>query len=112
MSPPSPVVPQPMPTAITVRGNECPDVSGYEHAEAGRLSVGGFTAEDIGPQPQGQDGHKVCIAFQHKGHDDAILRVAPPRRPGSPGEAKVRCVAGGRCRAVLSRNTFGNEERC
>jgi hypothetical protein len=54
-----------MPTAITVRGNECPDVSGYEHAEAGRSSVGGFTAEDIGPQPQGQDGHKVWIAFQH-----------------------------------------------
>jgi hypothetical protein len=64
--------------AITVRSNECPDVSGRDFAEAGVLSVGSFTAEDTGPQPPGQDGHKVWIASQRKGHDDAILRITHP----------------------------------
>jgi hypothetical protein len=45
----SAVVPQAAPTAITVRPNECPDVSGHDFAEAGVLSAGSFTAEDIGP---------------------------------------------------------------
>jgi hypothetical protein len=77
-SPASPVVSQAAPTAITVRPNECPDVSGHDSAEAGVLSVGSFTAEDIGPQPHGQDGHKVWIASQRKGHDEAIIRITGP----------------------------------
>ena len=78
MSSASAVVPQAAPTAITVRPNECPDVSGHDSAEAGVLSVGSFTAEDIGPQPHGQDGHKVWIASQRKGHDEAIIRITGP----------------------------------
>jgi hypothetical protein len=77
-SPASPVESQVVPTAITVRRNECPDVSGHDSAEAGVLSVGSFTAEDIGPQPHGQHGHKVWIASQRKGHDDAIVRITSP----------------------------------
>jgi hypothetical protein len=45
MSSASAVVPQAAPTAITVRPNECPDVSGHDFAEAGVLSAGSFTAE-------------------------------------------------------------------
>jgi hypothetical protein len=78
MSPASPVVPQAAPTVITVRPNECPDVSGHDFAESGVLSAGSFTAENIGPQPERQDGHKVWIASQRKGHDDATLRITDP----------------------------------
>jgi hypothetical protein len=78
MSSASAVVPQAAPTAITVRPNECPDVSRHDFAEAGVLSAGSFTAEDIGPQPERQDGHKVWIASQRKGHDDATLRITGP----------------------------------
>jgi hypothetical protein len=78
MSSASAVVPQAAPTAITVRPNECPDISGHDFAEAGVLSAGSFTAEDIGPQPERQDGHKVWIASQRKGHDDATLRITGP----------------------------------
>jgi len=61
--------------AITVRPNECPEASGYEHAETGVLSVGSFTAEDVGPPPPGQDGHKLWIMSRRNGHDDAILQI-------------------------------------
>lgn len=78
ISPTPPDLPQTAPTAITVRSNECPDVSGHDFAEAGVLSVGSFTAEDIGPQPEGQDSHKVWIASRRKGHDDATLQITDP----------------------------------
>jgi hypothetical protein len=42
------------------------------------LSSGSFTAENIGPQPERQDGHKVWIASQRKGHNDATLRITGP----------------------------------
>jgi hypothetical protein len=74
------VVPLESSTAITVRSNECPEVSGYEHAEAGVLSVGSFTAEDIEPPLPGQDGHKLWIISRRKGHDDAILQITGPGR--------------------------------
>jgi hypothetical protein len=50
----SAVVPLESPTAITVLPGECPEVSGDKQAQAGMLSVGSFTAEDIGPPPQGR----------------------------------------------------------
>jgi hypothetical protein len=42
------------------------------------LSVGSFTAEDIGPPPPGQDGHKLWIISRRRGHDDAILQLNGP----------------------------------
>jgi hypothetical protein len=72
------VVPLVSSTAITVRPSECPEVSGYEHAEAGMLSVGSFTAEDIGPPPPGHDDRKLWIISRRKGHDDAILQLTGP----------------------------------
>jgi hypothetical protein len=50
-SQPSAVVPLESSTATTVLPSECPEVSGYKQADAGMLSVGSFTAEDIGPPP-------------------------------------------------------------
>jgi hypothetical protein len=89
ISPTPPDLPQTAPTAITVGSNECPDVSGHDFAEAGVLSVGSFTAEDIGPQPEGQDNHKVWIASQRKGHDDATLQITDPVRLTLSGESRV-----------------------
>ena len=74
----SAVVPLEASRGITIGPNECPEVSGYEHAEAGVLSVGSFTAEDIGPPTPGQDGHKLWIISRRKGHDDAVLQIADP----------------------------------
>lgn len=79
---------------------------------AGVLSAGSFTAEDIGPQPERQDGHKVWIASQRKGHDDATLRITgPDGQARSPRAAKVTCVLGRRCRTVLPRESFRHHER-
>jgi hypothetical protein len=74
----SSVVPLESSTAITVLPRECPEVSGYKQADAGMLSVGSFTAEDIGPPPPGQDGHKLWIISRRRGHDDAILQLNGP----------------------------------
>jgi hypothetical protein len=105
---------QPVRSAMSAReapsgqGGTCKDVSGRNVATSGRLSMGSFSTESLGPHAGIGPARKVWVASQRRGSDTAVLVVTDPqghnlierRKPGAasakgaqqffPGVIRVR----------------------
>jgi hypothetical protein len=64
--------------ATTIPAGSCPDVSGWQAATLGLLSMGPFTEDVLTVQPKDVTLRKLWVSSQREGRDEAILTVTDP----------------------------------